>query len=251
MLEALAIAARLVVQHHDLRAGTNLLVVAEAPALAADAAAVHAEPQAIRPPRRFGHAVVQVPDLQPAGVAPLNPFPINRIVPVVPCRKGFARPLAEPPGAMLAVTDAAAIQAAPTVVRDAFGMRPLDDLAQHVRQVLLIVGAVDARHVEVAGPVGLAAGVHGEPIRMGLVERFVGSVGIHASEHDQAILMGGTSQFAVEVAVAQGRRTVVQRELARVVGEDAPGVDDDALDLRAFPMLPPPGDVVARSGRSP
>ena len=147
---------------------------------------------------------------------------------------------------MLAIADAAAIQAAPTVVGDALGVRALDDLAQHVRQVLLVVRAVDARHVEVAGPVRLAGGVHGEPVGMRLVERFVGTVGIHAGQHRQTILMGRTGQFAVKVAVAQRRRTVLQRELAGIVGDDAAGIDDDALHLRPFPVLPPPGDVVAR-----
>ena len=82
VLETLGVAARLVVQHDDFGAGADLLVVAETPALAADAAAVHPEPQAVRPARGFRHAVVQVPDLQPAGVAPLNPLAIDRIVPV-------------------------------------------------------------------------------------------------------------------------------------------------------------------------
>ena len=77
------------------------------------------------------------------------------------------------------------------------------------------------------------------------VERLVGTVGIHAGQHHQAVLVGRTSQLAVEVAVAQRRRTIVQRELARVVGDDAAGIDDDALDLRPLPVLPPPGDVVA------
>ena len=40
---------------------------------------------------------------------------------------------------------------------------------------------------------------------------------------------------------------MVQRELAGVVGHDPAGVDDHALDPRALPVLPPPGDVV--SGR--
>ena len=37
---------------------------------------------------------------------------------------------------------------------------------------------------------------------------------------------------------------MVQRELARVVGDDAAGVDDDALNFGALPVVAPPGDVV-------
>ena len=49
LLETARLAARLVVEQDDLRAGTNLLQVAEARALAADAAAVHAHPQVAFP----------------------------------------------------------------------------------------------------------------------------------------------------------------------------------------------------------
>src|SRR5258708_24775143 len=38
---------------------------------------------------------------------------------------------------------------------------------------------------------------------------------------------------------------MVKREFARVVGNDAAGVEDDALDQGALPELAPPGDVIA------
>ena len=37
----------------------------------------------------------------------------------------------------------------------------------------------------------------------------------------------------------------MQRKLAGIIGNNAAGIDDDALNLRAFPVLPPPGDVVS------
>ena len=38
---------------------------------------------------------------------------------------------------------------------------------------------------------------------------------------------------------------MVQRELARIIGNDASGVYDHALHRRAFPEFPPPFDVVS------
>src|SRR2546423_8139894 len=37
---------------------------------------------------------------------------------------------------------------------------------------------------------------------------------------------------------------MVQRKLARIVGDDAAGIDDDAVEGRALPIFTPPGDVV-------
>jgi len=37
----------------------------------------------------------------------------------------------------------------------------------------------------------------------------------------------------------------MQREFARIIRDDAASVEDDALNLCAFPMLPPPRDVVS------
>ena len=36
----------------------------------------------------------------------------------------------------------------------------------------------------------------------------------------------------------------MQRKLAGIISDDAAGIDDDALGLRALPALPPPGEVV-------
>jgi len=56
---------------------------------------------------------------------------------------------------------------------------------------------------------------------------------------------GSVHEFAEEIAIAQELRAMVQRELARVVGDDAAGVDDDGLDLGPLPVGAPPADVVA------
>ena len=111
--------------------------------------------------------------------------------------------------------------------------------------VLLVVRTVDAGDVEIAGPVGLAGGVDGEPIGMRPVELLVRHGWNPCGPTRPGRPRGPPGQFAVKVAVAQRRPDGMQRELAGIVGEDAAGVDDDALGLGPFPMLPPPGDVVA------
>lgn len=37
----------------------------------------------------------------------------------------------------------------------------------------------------------------------------------------------------------------MQRKLAGIISDDAAGIDDDALGLRALPALPPPGEVIS------
>ncbi len=58
--------------------------------------------------------------------------------------------------------------------------------------------------------------------------------------------MGRLCDFAVQVAAIQELGSMVQWELARVVGHNSAGVDDDALHSGAFPILAPPRDVVRR-----
>ena len=177
-------------------------------------------------------------------VVPLDPLAVARVVPVLAGGDGLAGGGAELARAVVAVADAVALQPAPTVVGEAFGMAALDDLAQNAGDVLVVVGAVDAGDVLVVGAVGLAVGLAGEPVGMGLEEILGGAVAIHARQHGEPVLMGGLREFAVEIASLEELGAVMERELARVVGDDAAGIDDDALDARALPIVAPPGDVV-------
>src|SRR5438445_4026627 len=54
ILKAARLAPRLVVEHDDFGAPADFFVVTEAAALSTDRTAVHADPQAVRPARRFG-----------------------------------------------------------------------------------------------------------------------------------------------------------------------------------------------------
>ncbi len=200
-----------------------------------------------RPAGRAGRAVVEVPDLQPPRVVPLDPLAIDRIVPVLLAGDRLAGPLAELLRAVLAVADALAPQPAPAIVGDSLGVRALDDLAENAGDVLFVVGTVDTGDVEIARSVRLARGVRGKPVGMGLVERFMGAVGVHPGEDGQSVVVRGLGQFSVEIPIAQERRAIVERVLAGVIGDDSAGVENHSLHAGAFPVPAPPVNVV--SGR--
>ena len=124
-------------------------------------------------------------------------------------------------------------------------MRSLDDLPEDVGEILVVVGAVDARDVLVGRAIRPAVRVAGEPVGMRLEEILGGAVRVHPRHHEDPVVVRRLRQLAEEVAAVEELRPMVQRELARVVGDDAAGVDDNGLDLRALPLRAPPGDVVA------
>src|ERR1017187_1401571 len=84
-----------------------------------------------------------------------------------------------------------------------------------------------------------------EPIRMGAKEILGDAIGIHSRQNGQAVLMRGACELAIQIAAVEELRPVLQGELAGVVRHNPAGVDNHALNLGAFPVLPPPRDVVA------
>ena len=238
---------RLVVEHQDLGAAADRSGNLEPARLGRDRSAVHADPrQWARPAAWHVVRLFRSQSLQAAVVVPEYPLPVQRVVPVLPRRDGLAGAVAEPALTVARSSRAFPVQSAPAIVGDPLGVRPLDDLAQDAGDVLVVVGAVDARDVQLASAIGLARAVDGEPVGVGSVEGLVGAVGVHAGEDEQAVLVGRLGQLAVEIAVPQGLRSMVERELAGVVGHDAAGVEDHPLDPRVSPVAPPPRDVVAR-----
>ena len=147
--------------------------------------------------------------------------------------------------AVPAIADAIAAEAAPTVIRESFRLRALDDLAHDARKILIVISAVDAADVLVGGAVRRPGRVHGEPVRMLMVELLGGPVGVHAGQHHQAVRVRGFGQFPVQIAALQKLRLVLQRKAAGVVRHDSAGIDDDALNVRGLPILAPPRDVIA------
>src|SRR6059036_2744611 len=110
------------VEQNNFSALADGFVVTETLTLARNRAAVHTDPKAIRTACRVRGAIVEVPDFKTAGVTPLNPAAVSRVVPIMSRRERLARVLTESSGAVFAVADAAAAQAAPTVIGEAFGM---------------------------------------------------------------------------------------------------------------------------------
>src|SRR6185436_2605374 len=80
---------------------------------------------------------------------------------------------------------------------------------------------------------------------MRLEEILCRPVRVHPRHHEQPVVVRRPGQLAEEIASAEELGAMVQREPARVVGDDAAGVDDDGLDLGPLPVGAPPADVVA------
>jgi len=72
------------------------------------------------------------------------------------------------------------------------------------------------------------------------------AIRVHPGEYDQPVIVRGAAELAELVASTQVLGLAVQRHAARVVGYEATGIDDYALGVGLFPVLAPPGDVVAR-----
>src|ERR1039458_1343181 len=233
VLESRGVIPRLLVEHHNLRPLADRLVIAKLLGLGGNRAAVHSEPEAMRPAGFARGAIEQVPDFKPARVVPPDPLAIDRIVPILRARDRLAGLLVKLALTIFAVADAVALQAVPVVVRDSIRVRALDDFAEHGRKVFVVIRAVDARDVEAGVPIRLAAGAQGEPIRVSAIKVLMRANGIRAGE------------FAVKIAVTERGGAIMQRKLAGIIGNNAAGIDDDALNLRALPVLPPPGDVVS------
>src|SRR5690242_11045704 len=101
----------------------------------------------MRASSRLCDPVVQIPHFQPTCVVPFDPMPVDGVVPIFNSREGTARCGPEFASAVIAVADASAGKAAPTVIGEAVRMTALDDLGQDARKILVVVGAVDTGNV--------------------------------------------------------------------------------------------------------
>ena len=244
LLETGGVVAPLVVQHHDVSAAANSLQVPEGVGLRGHGAAVHAGPDTVGAARSLRSPIVQVPELRAPVVVPQDPLPVGRIIPIGAARYRLPGLRPELALAVLAIADATPAHSRPTVIGDPLRVRPLDDFTQHVRQVLVVVGAVDARDVLVVCAIRLSFDGTGEPVGMRLEEILRDAVGVHARHHDKSVLVSCLREIAVQVPPIQELRAMMQREFAGIVSYDAAGVNDDALYFGALPVLPPPRDII-------
>ena len=75
-----------------------------------------------------------------------------------------------------------------------------------------------------------------EPVGMRLEEVLRGAIRVHPRHDEEAVVMRGFRQLAEQIAAVEELGAMVQREIARVVGDDTAGVDDDGLRARALPV---------------
>src|ERR1035438_1492485 len=183
LLKAGGIVASLMIEQQEVRALADFLEIAERAGLGRYRAAVHARPDAIGPAGSLRDAVVEFPEFGAARVAPQDPLAVGGIVPIGAARNRLTGLNAELPLAVVAVADATAPEPGPTVIGKSFGLGSLDDFAQNVGQIFVVVAAVDAGGVLVGRAVGLPIGGAREPIRVGLVGILARSAGIHARHH--------------------------------------------------------------------
>ncbi len=94
------------------------------------------------------------------------------------------------------MTDMVAIKATPAIVGEAVGLATFDDFSEDVRDILVVVRAVDAENIEDPGPIGIAVYISGKPIWMCLEERFAGTVGIHSGYNSQPLPPGRCCYFS-------------------------------------------------------
>ncbi len=245
-LEALAGAARLPVQHHNRRARPDRRRVAEVGAHARRVALAHPEPVAVAPAHLVRDAVVLVPDLRPACVAPPHPRPVRRVVPVHACGEIRRRGRAEPCPAVVAGADPVLPEPAPAVVGEAVGPIALGDLAQDRGHALPDPGAVHAHRVEVAPLERLPSRVAGEPARVVAEDLLVGAGRVHPGQNREPGRPRRREDLAEEVAPVERGRAVVPGEARGVEGHDPAGVDDHALGAHALPVVGPEPLVVRR-----
>src|SRR3954466_3873713 len=85
-LKTRAVGAALVGEHDQLGSTTDLAIIPELRCSPRNRAANHSHPQTLRPARFPGGRVEQIPDLEATGIAPLDPHPVDGIVPVCALR---------------------------------------------------------------------------------------------------------------------------------------------------------------------
>jgi len=194
--DAVGDGAGLFVEEDDLGAGEDFFGVAECVSLGGDVGGLHAQPEAVYAAGGLRDFVVEVPLFEAAGVGPFDPFAEGGVVPVAGGGEGSVGERLEAAGAVLTVADRVTVGGGPGVVGEAFGMVAVDDFAHDVGKELVVVGAVDAGDVELAGHVRLAIGVDGDVVGVGVEKGAVDFGGIHAGDDGEAVVVGGFGEIA-------------------------------------------------------
>ena len=188
--------------------------------------------------------VPQPPQLEEPLLAPDDVGATRRIARVRRARQLHPGSRLEVAPAVLAVAHP---RAAPAVAEDAVHAVETDDLSGHLGHVLEVVGTERARHPQLRrGPVPALAslGVDGDPVRVRFVDVLVRGVRVGARDHDHPELAAPGDQVAERVAVLHPRRTMVQRNLRRVVRDAAPGRKARGVGVHALEVVEPEPRIV-------
>ena len=107
-----------------------------------------------------------------------------------------------------------------------------------------IIGTVDTGDIQIGSFIWITVLIDGKPVGMRLIKIFVGAVGVHAGEHRQPVGMGCVAEVPEQIALSQVFGLAVQGDLCWIIGDDTPGVGDDAAGAGASPVITPPGNIV-------
>ena len=146
--------------------------------------------------------------------------------------------------AVLAITHA---RAGPAVAEDAVDLVEGDDLPGDLGHELEVVGAErtgdpQLRIRPVLAPAPL--GVHGDPVRMRVVDVLMCGVRIGARDDVHPELATAGDEFAERVAIAKEPAAMVERDLRRVVGHATAGRQAGRVGVGALEVVEPELRVV-------
>ncbi len=183
--------------------------------------------------------IPQAPQLEQALLVPHDVVAPRGILRVGGARQVQAAEGVEIPPAVLAVAHAGA---GPAIAEDAVHVVEGDDLLGHLGHELEIVGTQRAGHPQLRRrPVAplVALGVHGDPVRVGVVDILVRGVRIGAGDDDHVHLAAAGDQVAERVGGPQPGTAIVQRDFGWVEGHAAAGAEAGGVGVSAPEIVEP------------
>lgn len=88
-------------------------------------------------------------------------------------------------------------------------------------------------------PSGPAIGFDGHPIRMGVKNVLMDCMRIGAGNNNHAVFSATVYEFSKQVAVAKPDATMMQRNIGRVVGNNATGAETDRIGMCLCKVIQP------------
>jgi hypothetical protein len=204
----------------------------------------HAQPQTVFITCVAGNPVVQFPVSSPALKRPPHPGQVSFIFPIWPVRQCQPCIPVELALAVGAVAYGLSSQSRPAVIGKTIRMVKLEYFLEDLWDIFLVIRAVDTSQVAPLGDEMLTFGINGKPIWM-LVEETLGCpVRVHARQHCQPFLACSINDLTEKVTVAQVLGAVLVLKMAGIVSDDAPSIDNHALDTGFSPIVTPKCKII-------